>query len=188
MSRIGKQPIIIPTGVEVKINEGLIVVKGPKGQLEQKIHPQVKLDLVDGAINVSVQNSVDKLQRALWGLFASLIRNMVIGVTEGFSKQLEINGVGFKAAVADKKLVLNVGFSHPVEFDIPDGLEIKVDGNNITISGADKQLVGEIAAQIRKVKKIEPYKGKGIKYIDEEIKRKVGKATAGTEGAVGGGE
>ena len=181
MSRIGKQPIIIPTGVEVKINEGLIVVKGPKGQLEQKIHPQVKLDLVDGAINVSVQNSVDKLQRALWGLFASLIRNMVIGVTEGFTKQLEINGVGFKASVSGNKLILNVGFSHPVEYNTPAGIEIKTEGNLITVSGSDKQLVGKVAAEIRKTKKPEPYKGKGIKYIDEQVRRKAGKASVSRE-------
>lgn len=188
MSRIGKQLIEVPSGVEVKISDDEILVKGPKGELKQSLHRQVSAELADNTVTVKVKDEKDRAQKALWGLFASLIKNMIIGVTDGFSKQLEINGVGFKAAVADKKLVLNVGFSHPVEFDIPDGLEIKVDGNNITISGADKQLVGEIAAQIRKVKKIEPYKGKGIKYIDEEIKRKVGKATAGTEGAVGGGE
>jgi len=186
MSRIGKQLIEVPSGVEVKINDDAVVVKGPKGELTQLLHKDVLVELKDNIVTVKVKDEKDNAQKALWGLFASLIKNMISGVSEGFSKQLVITGVGFKAAVAGKTLTLNVGFSHPVEFDIPDGIEIKVEGENITISGADKQLVGEVAAQIRKVKKTEPYKGKGIKYSDEEIKRKVGKAAAGTEGAAGG--
>jgi len=186
MSRIGKQLIEVPSGVEVKINDDAVVVKGPKGELTQLLHKDVLVELKDNIVTVKVKDEKDNAQKALWGLFASLIKNMISGVSEGFSKQLVITGVGFKAAVAGKTLTLNVGFSHPVEFDIPDGIGIKVEGENITISGADKQLVGEVAAQIRKVKKTEPYKGKGIKYSDEEIKRKVGKAAAGTEGAAGG--
>jgi large subunit ribosomal protein L6 len=181
MSRVGKQLIEIPSGVEVKITDDLIMVKGPKGELSEKIHPQVTIAVADGAVTVKVDDETNKFSRSLWGLFASLTKNMIIGVTEGYSKQLEINGVGFKATVAGKKLTLNVGFSHPVEFDIPDGIEIKVDGNNIDISGIDKQLVGEVAAQIRKVKKPEPYKGKGIRYSDEQVRRKAGKAAAAKE-------
>lgn len=181
MSRIGKQPIIIPDGVDVKIDNRVIVVKGPKGQLEQSIHRQVEIMIEEKAVVVKVKDETNKNQRALWGLFASLIKNMVIGVTEGFSKQLEINGVGFKATVSGKKLTLIVGFSHPVEYNIPEGIEIKVDANIITIEGFDKKLVGEVAAQIKKVKKPEPYKGTGIKYVGEHIIRKAGKAAAKTE-------
>lgn len=178
MSRIGKQIIAIPAGVEFKVEGGVAMAKGPKGQLSQEIHPQVTVNVADGAVTVKVQDENDKSQRALWGLFGSLLKNMVVGVTEGFSKQLQINGVGMKAAVAGKELTLNVGFSHPVKFAIPENIQIAVEANNITVSGADKQLVGETAAQIRKIKKVEPYKGKGIKYSDEVVKRKAGKAAA----------
>lgn len=178
MSRIGKKPIIIPKGVEVKIVDGLILVKGPKGELHQKIHRAVRVSSANDTINVGVENENDKAHRALWGLFASLIINMIEGVTRGFAKQLEINGVGFKAAASGGKLVLNVGFSHPVEFLIPKGIEIKTEANVMTITGADKQLVGEVASQIRKIKKAEPYKGKGIKYVGEQVRRKAGKAAA----------
>ena len=181
MSRVGKQLIEISDGVDVKIDGNLIVVKGPKGELTQELHPNVSVDIKDKIVSVKVKDENNKAQRSLWGLFASLIVNMIEGVKNGFSKKLEINGVGFKAAMAGKKLTLNVGFSHPVEFDVPDGIEIKVDGNIIDISGIDKQQVGEVAAQIRKVKKPEPYKGKGIKYIDEHIRRKAGKAAVKAE-------
>ncbi len=178
MSRIGKNPIAIPSGVEVKVEGGEIIVKGAKGVLKQATHPLVDVAVVDNSVIVKVKDEENKSQRALWGLFGSLIRNMVKGVTEGFSKQLEINGVGMKFAVTGKKVVLNVGFSHPVEYQIPENINIVVEGNVMTISGADKQLVGEIAAQIRKIKKVEPYKGKGIKYVGEQFIRKAGK-TAG---------
>ena len=178
MSRIGKQLITIPAGVEIKLDDNKVVVKGPKGQLTQVIHPVVSLDIKDNTVSVSVKDSSDKSQRALWGLFGSLTDNMITGVTKGFSKQLEINGVGMKAAAAGKKLVLNVGFSHPVDYNIPEGIAITVEGNVITVSGIDKQLVGETAAQIRKIKKVEPYKGKGIKYVGEQVIRKAGKAAA----------
>ena len=178
MSRIGKNPISVPAGVEVKIEDGLISVKGPKGTLTQKIHKQVKAELKDNAVLVSVANPEIKSHRALWGLFGSLIKNMVIGVTEGYIKKLEINGVGMKFAVSGKKVNLNVGFSHPVEYAIPENITIITEGNIMTISGADKQLVGETAAQIRKIKKVEPYKGKGIKYVGEEVIRKAGKAAS----------
>jgi len=162
-------------GTQAKIENGFIVVKGAKGELREKTHNLVKIEIGDNEISVSVSNPDNKSERALWGLYRSLIRNMVQGVEEGFEKKLEINGVGFRAAVSGKKLTLNVGFSHPVDFNLPEGINGAVEGNVITISGIDKQLVGEIAAQIRKIRKPEPYKGKGIKYVDEVIIRKVGK-------------
>jgi len=178
MSRIGKQLITIPAGVEFNLEDGIASIKGPKGQLTQKLHPQVKLEKKDNILSVAVMDESDKSQRALWGLFASLVKNMIIGVTEGFSVKLEINGVGMKAAVSGKNLVLNVGYSHPVEYVIPAGTAIAVEGNVITVSGIDKQVVGEVAAQIRRIKKVEPYKGKGIKYVGEKVIRKAGKAAA----------
>ncbi|OGY46957.1 MAG: 50S ribosomal protein L6 [Candidatus Buchananbacteria bacterium RIFCSPHIGHO2_02_FULL_45_11b] len=178
MSRIGKQPINIPAGVEVKIDGGLISVKGPKGELSEKLHPLVNVEKKEGQLLVAVSNPEDKKQRSLWGLFQRLISNLVIGVTKGFSKQLEVNGIGYKAAVSGGNLVLHLGYSHPVEFKIPKDLEIKVEKNIITIAGAGKQLVGQAAAQIRALRKPEPYKGKGIKYAGEVIRRKAGKTAA----------
>lgn len=178
MSRIGKQLINIPSGVDVKVDNSVILVKGPKGELKQTLHDKVTVEIKDNIITVKVKNENNKQERSLWGLFASLIINMITGVTEGFSKELEISGVGFKAAATGKKLTLNVGFSHPVDFAVAEGIDVKVEGNKITVSGIDKQIVGEVAAQIRKVKKPEPYKGKGIKYIDEQVRRKAGKAAA----------
>ena len=175
MSRLGKLPIELGEGTQAKIEDGFIVVKGAKGELKEKLHDLVKVEIGDKEVKTSVSNLKNKNERALWGLYRSLIQNMVTGVEEGFEKKLEINGVGFKAAVSGKKLTLNVGFSHPVEYNLPLGIDAQVEENIITISGIDKQLVGEAAAQIRKVKKPEPYKGKGIKYIDEVIIRKVGK-------------
>lgn len=175
MSRIGKKPIVIPAGVEVKINGNLVTVKGPKGELKQEIHPLVKVAAQGQEILVSVKNDEEKDQRALWGLFRSLINNMVLGVTQGFSKKLEINGIGFKAQVSGSKMILNVGYSHPVEYEILQDIQIAIEKNVITISGIDKQKVGQVAAEIRAIKKPEPYQGKGIKYVDEVIRRKAGK-------------
>ncbi|MBI4653112.1 50S ribosomal protein L6 [Candidatus Kuenenbacteria bacterium] len=180
MSRVGKQPINIPEGVNVKIENQNIIIKGIKGELNQKIHPSVKIEQKDKELFVSVQKPKDKKQRALWGLFQRLISNMIEGVTKEFEKKLEINGLGYKAEVSGDKLILNVGFSHQVNFNIPKSINIKIEKNIITISGIDKQLVGETAAKIRKIKKPEPYKGKGIKYLDEVIKRKAGKAAKAT--------
>lgn len=178
MSRIGKQLITLPAGVTAVIEDQSIFIKGPKGELRQAIHPKVIIEQKDGVLNVSVKDSANRPQRALWGLFGSLVANMVTGVTTGFSKKLEITGVGFKAAASGKNLTLNVGYSHPVNFPIPTGIEVQTEGNVITVSGIDKQLVGEIAAQIRQTKKTEPYKGKGIKYVGEIVRRKAGKAAA----------
>jgi len=181
MSRLGKLPIELIDGTQAKLENGFIIVKGPKGELKQAIHNLIKVDISDKKIVVKIDKENDKQQKALWGLSRSLINNMVIGVNEGFMKKLEINGVGFRAAVSGQKLTLNLGFSHPIEYDIPAGITAQVEGNIVSISGIDKQLVGEVAAQIRKKRKPEPYKGKGIKYIDEVIRRKAGKAAAKTE-------
>jgi large subunit ribosomal protein L6 len=181
MSRVGKNPIVIPSGVEVKINPQEILVKGPKGELKQLIHPEVLIEQKENQLLVSIKNLEDHKDRALWGLFRSLVNNMVVGVTVGFQKQLEINGIGFKATTSGNKVVLNVGFSHPVEFDLPVGIKAAVEKNVVTITGCDKQVVGEVAANIRKIKKPEPYNGKGIKYLEEVIIRKAGK-TAGKTG------
>jgi len=181
MSRIGKKPIDIPDNVQIKIDGQTVSVKGSKGELEQEIHPSIKVEQKDNQLIFSIADPAYKKSNAFWGLYRSLINNMVVGVTEGFQKQLEINGVGYKASLSGKKLILNVGYSHPVEFELPAGIEAKVEGNVITISGINKQQVGEIAANIRKIRKPEPYKGKGIKYIDEVIIRKVGKAAKAAE-------
>jgi len=178
MSRIGKQPIVIPQGVEIKLEGSVIHVKGPKGELTQELHRWVNINQKDNELIVSVKSPDEKKQAAMWGLFKRLIENMVIGVTNGFSKKLEVNGVGYKVVKAGNDLVLNVGYSHPVNYaSLPD-INIEVEKNIITVSGSDKQKVGQVASEIRAIKKPEPYKGKGIKYIDEIIKKKVGKAAA----------
>lgn len=180
MSRIGKKLILIPAGVEIKINGQEIAVKGPKGALNLTMHPAARAEIVEEEgrqfvkVNVKDENNVS--ERALWGLTGKLIYNMVEGVAKGYEKKLEISGVGFRAAVSGNKLKLDVGFSHPVEFSLPAGITAAVEKNVISIGGIDKQLVGETAAQIRRIKKPEPYKGKGIKYSDEVIRRKAGKA------------
>jgi large subunit ribosomal protein L6 len=175
MSRIGKKPINIPAGVSFDLSENLITVKGPKGSLQMYLPPYVITTQSGNTITVALKKDAPRQATGQWGLARTLIDNLMTGVTQGFSKQLEINGVGFKAALQGKNLVLNVGFSHPVEYPIPPGIEIKVEKNIITISGADKQMVGQISAEIRAIKKPEPYKGKGIKYSTETIIRKEGK-------------
>lgn len=180
MSRIGKKPIIVPTGVTVQIEGQKVNVKGQKGELSFNFHRLVNFEKHDGIVKVSVKKTEDKKSRELWGLSRVLLSNMIEGVTKGFQKKLEINGVGYRAAVAGQKLNLELGFSHPVEFMLPKGIEAKVEKNIITISGIDKQLVGETAARIRALRKPEPYKGKGIKYVDEVIRRKAGKVVKAT--------
>ena len=175
MSRIGRLPVTVPAGVTVDITEkNHVTVKGPKGTLEQALPQEMEIKLEDGAVLVTRPSDVKKM-KSLHGLTRSLIQNMVTGVTEGYKKELEVNGVGYRAAKQGKKLVLNLGFSHPVEMEDPEGLEVKVDGNKITVEGIDKQRVGQYAAEIRDKRRPEPYKGKGIKYADEVIRRKVGK-------------
>lgn len=178
MSRIGKKKIVIPAGVTAGVEKNQVYVKGPKGELRLNLHPRITVAFEQNDIITQVANENNKQDRALWGTFASLIINMIKGVTVGFKKQLEINGVGYKAATKGTSLMLEVGFSHPVEIKPVPGVKFSVEKNMITVEGADKQLVGEMAAQIRKVKKPEPYKGKGIKYLDEVIRRKAGKTAA----------
>lgn len=179
MSRIGKQPVQIPDGVDVKIDGNLIIVKGKKGELIQKILPEIGLEIKDKNIIVKELRKT-KNSSALWGTFRALINNMVNGVTDGFEKRLIIEGIGFRAAINNNKLVLNLGFSHPIEIEAPKGIEFKIDKNTIIVSGSDKQLVGQIAASIRAKKKPEPYKGKGIRYEGEIIRRKTGKKAVST--------
>ncbi len=181
MSRIGKQAIKIPQDVTIIVKNGQIEVKGPKGQLMRVLEPRVKVNLADNVVTVDVDKKEDKEERSLWGTFASHIKNMMIGVSEGFKKQLEINGVGYKVALQGKDLKLEVGFSHSVIYDIPEGIQAIVEKNLITIEGVDKELVGKVASEIRAIRKPEPYKGKGIKYIDEIIRRKAGKAAKSGE-------
>ena len=175
MSRIGKLPVAVPAGVEVKIGEeNLLTVKGPKGTLERKLSADMHIAMEDGQIVVTRPNDL-KRNKALHGLTRTLIFNMIVGVTQGYEKTLEINGVGYRAAKQGKKLTLNLGYSHPVEMEDPEGIETKVDGNKIIVSGISKEKVGQFAAEIRDKRRPEPYKGKGIKYDTEVIRRKVGK-------------
>jgi len=175
MSRIGRMPVQIPAGVEVKLNNNELTVKGPKGTLKQSFHKNMAIKVEGSNIVVSRPNDL-KQNKALHGLTRSLIANMVTGVTQGFEKQLEIVGVGYRAQKQGKKLVLNLGFSHPVEIEEPAGITIEVPAQNkIVVKGIDKQLVGEVAAIIRSKRPPEPYKGKGIRYVDEYVIRKEGK-------------
>lgn len=175
MSRKANKPIAIPTGVTVTIKDGNLVIKGPKGELIQALHPLVKVEAQSDAVVVTVVHPEDKTERALWGTFGALVRNMLQGVTEGYTKQLEINGVGYQFEVTGQKLNIKAGFSHPVTVTVPSTVTIKQVKNSITLSSHDKQLLGQVAANIRSVRKPEPYKGKGIKYSDEVIARKQGK-------------
>ncbi len=179
MSRIGNAPINLPQGVTVTLGEGnLVTVKGPKGELSRHIHPEMKVTVEDGVVKVT-RPSDDTPHKALHGLSRSLIHNMVVGVTEGYSKSLEISGVGYRAQKKGKSLNLSLGFSHPVIFDPPAGIEFDVpSATEITVKGIDKELVGQVAAKIREYREPEPYKGKGIKYAGEHIRRKEGKAGA----------
>ncbi len=177
MSRIGKLPVQIPAGVTITVDNGVIKVAGPKGNLEQPVLDQVTISVENDQLVVARKND-EKMARSQHGLMRALIQNMVTGVTSGFERKLEVNGVGFKVALQGNTLVLSLGFSHPVEFTPPAGVNITVDKMNITISGIDKQQVGQVAADIRALKKPEPYKGKGIKYADEYILRKAGKTGA----------
>ncbi len=175
MSRIGRLPVAVPAGVEVKISDGnLVTVKGPKGTLERALPAEMEIKLEDGHVVVARPNDLKRM-KALHGLTRSLIHNMVVGVSEGYKKELEVNGVGYRAAKQGKKLTLNLGYSHPIEMEDPEGVESAVEGNKIIITGISKEKVGQYAADIRDKRRPEPYKGKGIKYSTEVIRRKVGK-------------
>lgn len=178
MSRIGKEPVAIPSGVEVKVTNNEITVKGAKGTLTRTLHANMKVEVKDNTVVVTRPND-DKENRALHGLTRTLIANMVKGVSEGFAKELEVNGVGYRVQKQGKKIVLNLGFSHPVEFEEPEGITFDVpDQNHIVVKGINNEVVGQIAAEIRSKREPEPYKGKGIRYKDEHVRRKEGKKAA----------
>ena len=181
MSRIGKKPIEIPKGIEVKIEEDLVKIKGPKGELSRKIRPEIKVEIKNEKILVSPQIETKKT-KAFWGLTRTLLANNIKGVIEGYEKKLQIEGLGYKAEIEGENLILRVGFSHPVEIKAHSGIKLSVDKNIITIFGIDKELVGQVAAKIRKVKPPEHYKGKGIRYLGEIVKIKPGKKVATAAG------
>lgn len=174
MSRIGKKEILIPEKTEVLMNSRVISVKGPKGALERTFRPDVSISIADNKISLSIPKE-NKQTKALWGTYAAHLKNMIKGVNTGFEKKLILEGVGYKSQVSGNKLVMALGFSHPVEVEIPVGLNVKAEKNTITFDGIDKELVGSFSAKIRALKKPEPYKGKGFRYHDEVIRRKQGK-------------
>lgn len=174
MSRLGKQPVAIPSGVEVSLTDGVLTVKGPKATLARPVREEdVSFKIEDGTITLEPKET--DAAKAMWGTYAAHLRNMITGVTEGYEKILEIEGVGYRAEVKGKELVLNVGFSHPVALEVPEGISAEVVKNEIKLTGFDKDALGQFAANVRKVKKPEPYKGKGIRYQGEYIIRKQGK-------------
>ena len=182
MSKIGNKKIIVPAEITLEIKDDIVIVRGPKGELSFKISPSIEVIKDTNTIQVNRKKD-DKQTKSLHGLTRKLIFNMIEGITAGFEKKLDFKGVGFKAEVISNKLVLNVGYSHPVELVAPEGIEIKVEKNIITVTGIDKQKVGQVAANIRAVKPVEPYKGKGIKYVDEIPRRKPGKAAKAIVGS-----
>jgi len=175
MSRIGKEPINVPKGVEIKLDRSRIQVKGPKGELSVDLHSKIDINVDKEVIQLNRTDN-SRTAREQWGLRRTLLNNAVLGVSKGFEKTLEVIGVGYKADLQGQTIVLNVGYSHPVKIDLPKGIEAKVEKNKIVLSGIDKQAVGELAAVIRRVRPPEPYKGKGIKYENEQIRRKAGKS------------
>lgn len=181
MSKIGSKPIAIPEGVTVEMKDGKFVVKGKLATLTVLHLPLVKAEIKDGAVHLTI-GSTKAQARANWGTLGANLKNAIAGVTTGFTKSLEIQGIGFKAAMEGNNLSLNVGFSHPVKYTTPEGIKIAVEKAFVRISGSDKQLVGQVAAEIRKIKKPEPYQGKGIRYVGEQVRRKAGKKVAGATG------
>jgi large subunit ribosomal protein L6 len=180
MSRIGKKIINIPEGVEAKDEKGKISIKGPKGTLEFSYNPEMKVILEKGSAKVEKAGNSKNIS-ALWGTTVRLIENMIAGVTQGFEKQLELNGVGYRMNLAGKKITMALGFSHPVEVETPEGIEVKIENNVMKISGIDKQQVGQFAANIRSLKPVEPYKGKGFRYVGEIVRRKEGKKSVASK-------
>ena len=174
MSRIGKQVIAIPSGVQVSFDNSVLKVKGARGELSRIVRSEVAIDIADGTVTVRPV-AKNRLANALWGTYASHAKNMIVGVTEGYRKGLEVHGVGYRAGMKGAQLELRVGFSHPVVLDVPEGLQVGVKDNTITVEGFDKEAVGAYAAMVRRVRKPEPYKGKGIRYAGEVVRRKQGK-------------
>ena len=180
MSRVGKNPIPLPAGTKVRVDGSMFIAEGPKGTVSERVLDCVEVEIADGEVRVS-RNSDNRDHRARHGLMRALLSNAVVGVSTGFTRELEINGVGYRAEVKGSAVHFALGYSHPVVYPIPDGIQIEVDKNNkISVTGTDKQRVGQVAAEIRSLRKPEPYKGKGIKYVEETIRRKVGKAGAGS--------
>ncbi|PCI28483.1 50S ribosomal protein L6 [Candidatus Kaiserbacteria bacterium] len=177
MSRIGKQPIIIPEGTEVTVSGNILTVKGKAGELSKKVHEAVSIEVKDNQAVVTPNNET-RLSQALWGTFASHVSNMVAGVNEPFEKKLSVEGIGYKVALEGSTLKLQVGFSHPVELTVPEDITVEVEKNQISVKGVSKENVGQFAAEVRAVKKPEPYKGKGIRYVGEIVRRKEGKKAA----------
>jgi len=180
MSRIGQKTIEIPKGTTVELSGSEIVVKGVKGELTMNVHSAVNVTVSDEGVSVDKAHNAS-IAKAMWGTTSRLIENMIVGVSKGFEKKLELEGVGYRMALKGKQIDLALGFSHPVLVDIPEGLEVEIDGQNMTISGIDKQKVGQFAANIRALKPVEPYKGKGFKYEGEYVQRKEGKKAAAAE-------
>ncbi len=189
MSRVGRMPIVVPSGVELRLQPTLVAAKGPKGSLEERIPPFIQAALKDGQLLLTADLASSRDAKALYGTVRARINNMVQGVARGFSKGLEIVGLGYRAEVAGQKLTLSLGHSHPVVFEAPAGVVVAVDAKKtlITLSGASKELVGQTAAKLRALKKPEPYKGTGIRYQGEHVRKKAGKAAAGAAGAAAGG-
>jgi large subunit ribosomal protein L6 len=178
MSRIGRKPVVLPKGVTLQVQENTVAVKGPRGELRRTLHPEMQLALADNQFTVT-RPTEEKRHKALHGLTRTLVQNMVDGVSKGFSKSLEIQGVGYKAEAKPYGVNLIVGYSHPVKYEAPKGIKITVDNNTmVKIEGADKELVGQVAAELRSVRPPEPYKGKGIRYVGEQVRRKAGKTGA----------
>jgi large subunit ribosomal protein L6 len=175
MSRVGRKPISIPKGVDVKVSGRTVAVKGPKGELSREIREGLVVKLENG-LAVIEQTDTGKMAGALHGLTRALIQNMVEGVSQGFTKSLEIHGTGYRAAVQGQKLTLNLGHSHPIEYPLPTGIQAAVDQNRIVLTGVDKELVGQVSAEIRRFRPPEPYKGKGVRYLNEHVRRKAGKS------------
>ncbi len=178
MSRVGKKPIPIPDKTKVLYKDRIVTVEGQKGSLSRPIHPLINLEIKDGIVNVSMQKD-DRVSRSLWGLTRSLVANMIIGVNKGFERVLEINGIGYRAKLSGNRIVFSLGYSHPIDFDLPEGISASIDKNNIIkLSGIDKEKLGHTSAAIRRLRPPEPYKGKGIKYAEEYIHKKAGKTAA----------
>ncbi len=188
MSRIGKQPVVIPQGVQVKLEGGNVVAKGPKGELKEPLHPYVKAEIKDGKVLLSADPSVARDAAAIWGMTRARLNNLVTGVATGYSKVLEIHGLGFRGEVAGQKLTLAIGKSHPVVYDAPKGVTLTIDAKKtvLTVSGVNKDQVGAVAADIRELRKPEPYKGTGIRYQGEYVRKKAGKTAAGASAGAGG--
>jgi large subunit ribosomal protein L6 len=188
MSRIGKQPVVVPSGVTVKIEGARVSAKGPKGELAETLHPAVKAELKDGKVLLTADLEASKDARAVWGMSRARVNNLVIGVASGYSKNLEIVGLGFRAEIAGQKLTMALGKSHPVIYDAPKGITVTVDAKKtlLTVSGVNKDLVGECAAKIRGLREPEPYKGTGIRYQGEHVRKKAGKTAAGASAGAGG--